>query len=131
MIVLVTGGRRFNATKKLFDALDAIHAETPITLIISGACVEKDTDRMVGADDRDIRWALTREVDFNGRPARWKRDGYPQAGPMRNRRMLDELNALSISMNERKQIVACPGGSGTANLVMQARARGYVVQEIA
>lgn len=133
MIVAITGSREDSDALKrcVFRTLDAVHAETPITLVLSGACVNKKTGEMSGADRYAIEWALANEIDFNGRPARWVKDGHPMAGPIRNRRVLDELAQQGNFRGERKRVVAAPGGRGTANMVMQAQARGFCVQEVA
>lgn len=78
---------------------------------------------MCGADWLAICWAIENEVDFNGRPARWKKDGYPQAGPMRNSRMVYE--------EKPDVVVRAPGHSGTADCAGKAMTAGVRVIGVA
>jgi len=121
--VLVCGGRDYADRRLLFATLDSIHERTPISLIISGACSDPDHDGdMRGADWIGIQWAVSRQVDFAGCPARWRVDGYPQAGPKRNQRMLDD--------HSPDIVVAASGGSGTSDMVRRARKAGVEVVEV-
>lgn len=123
MIILVTGGREYSDRAFVFSTLDRIHAKRRIGLMVCGACTtipqSRDERELRGADRWALEWAWSREVDFNGRPARWAEDGYPQAGPMRNRRMYDE-HAVDL-------VVAFSGGSGTDNAVSIGRQRSVKV----
>src|SRR5262245_17382259 len=89
--VLVTGGREYDNADALGAVLDPIYWEHPDMLLVSGGQRKWSPERRcyVGADHLAIEWALSREVDFNGRPARWELEGHPQAGPMRNTRQLE------------------------------------------
>jgi hypothetical protein len=114
MRVLVCGGRDYADRAKVFATLDAIHAETPITMLIQGGAR--------GADKLGFYWACERKVlgcQFN---ARWDLYG-KRAGPIRNGEMLTE--------GKPDLVVAFSGGSGTANMTSQARAAGVEVREIA
>lgn len=107
MKVLVCGGRRYHVHVHVFTVLDEIHAATPITCIVTGAC------HSGGADLWAEQWAKAREVAYRGYPAKWHTHGewcrcHPQramvesgmpphlalpaictaAGPWRNQRML-------------------------------------------
>ena len=111
--VLVCGGRDYSDREALFAALDAIHAETPIGLVIQGEAP--------GADRLARAWAIHRRVRAMGFVADWAVHGRA-AGPIRNRRMLSE--------GKPDLVVATPGGRGTADMVRQARAAGVEVREI-
>lgn len=113
MRVLVTGGRDYQSIDVVFHALDQIHAETPITLIIEGGAT--------GADALARRWAESRGVENITEPADWHTHG-KAAGPMRNARMIEQ--------HAPTMVVAFPGGKGTADMVSKARAAGLIVKEI-
>jgi hypothetical protein len=95
----------------VFRALDLIHAETPITELMQGGAAGVD------AFARD--WAATNSVKRYVCRADWTTHGRA-AGPIRNARMLEwKPDAL----------IAFPGGPGTANMTMQAKAAGVRVIE--
>ena len=106
MTVIVGGGRFLADREMVYSALDALHAETPIILLVHGGCR--------GADLLADAWAAERGIERVAYPisdAEWKERG-KAAGPMRNGHMLrDHPNAF---------VVAFPGGRGTQNLVKQA-----------
>lgn len=112
MIVVITGGRDFDDRDLLYEALDKIHAETPITVIRNGG--------MTGADALSSRWAYDRKVDTQCIGAQWRRYG-SSAGPRRN---IDMLN-LATDL-----VVAFPGGRGTRHTIAAARDRRIPVREV-
>lgn len=116
MRVLVCGGREYGLEveeeRRVFEVLDAQHAESPIELVIQGGAR--------GADTMGRLWAEARSIDCLTVPAKWEVHGRA-AGPMRNTRM----------PNYRPQLViAFPGGRGTANMIKQAKAAGVPVKVI-
>lgn len=113
MRLLVCGGRRYSDHTTLFAALDAIHAATPVSLVIHGGAS--------GADALADRWANQRGIPAMVFEADWSNG--KAGGPMRNRAMLLE--------GKPDLVVAFPGGSGTENMMGQARAAGVRVVEIA
>jgi hypothetical protein len=115
--VLVTGGRNYKDAATVYRVLDEVAAasEFGITELIHGACPYG------GADILAENWAKSREVDYCGRPAKFKSRG-GRAGPERNQRMLNEF-APDL-------VVAFPGGRGTADTVSRAEAAGIPVRHI-
>jgi YspA, cpYpsA-related SLOG family len=114
MRILVCGGRDYSDGRALKEALDAIHAERPVTRLIHGAAR--------GADSLAAGWARSRGIPALRFPADWKKDG-KAAGFIRNTKMLREgLPEL---------VVAFPGGKGTAHMVKLARDAGVAVLEVA
>lgn len=125
MKVLVCGGRNFRDRSLMFSTLYAIHRESTITLVIQGGAT--------GADALARVWADMADVPCHEEPAQWdnfeppvrmrtRRDGTPYnalAGPNRNAKML----AMKPDL-----VVAMPGGSGTEDMVSQARAAGVEVR---
>ena len=107
MRVLVCGGRDFNDREFVDIVLSRIHAETPITVIITGMARGADRLGSLWGHDRELR-----VIDF---VADWERHG-KAAGPIRNQRMLDE--------GKPDMVVAFPGGRGTADMVDRARRAG-------
>lgn len=127
MKVLVCGGRDFGKdhldSGVVEDVLEEIHKDTPITFLVSGAQRTSGyPDSDYGADWLGIEWALWREVNFMGIPAKWKLHG-KSAGPRRNAEMLDTHPDIDL-------VVAFPGGTGTADMVRQAKHRGIKVELI-
>lgn len=92
--------------------LDAFHVgpRGPIKLVIHGGAQ--------GADTMAGEWAQSRGIACMAFAANWATEGRA-AGPIRNKRMLDEVSP--------NVVVAFPGGRGTANMVGQARDRGFEV----
>jgi hypothetical protein len=98
---------------RVFDALDAIHAETVIRWIIEGGAK--------GADESAAIWAIRRGVTSQRFSASWAERG-PAAGPIRNQQMIDE--------GKPDLVLAFPGGRGTADMVRRAKAAGVEVREV-
>jgi len=111
MRVLVCGGRNYGDHVHVNDVLNALHAERPISAIITGAAS--------GADQLASKWAQRRGVRVDEYPADWRRFGL-SAGPLRNKLMLDAGHPAIV--------VAFPGGKGTANMVWAAKAAGIEVR---
>ncbi|TAA50919.1 DUF2493 domain-containing protein [Shinella sp. JR1-6] len=107
--IIVCGGRDFWDFIALKAALDRIHKETPITLLIHG--------NASGADRLSGSWAKINNVSVHPVPAQWAKFG-KSAGPRRNQNML----GLKPDM-----IVAFPGGRGTADMVRRAFVAGVKV----
>ncbi len=114
MRVLVCGGRDYKNRAKVFATLDGLNRETPILLLIHGACPYGGADLL--AED----WAKRREVPYYGLPAKFAAIGR-KAGPIRNQKML----CLKPDL-----VVAFPGGTGTAGMVTLARSVGIEVIEV-
>lgn len=115
--VLVCGGRTFNDLGAVWGQLDAFHAlQGPITVVIHGGAM--------GVDNFAHTWAYRNGVPDLPYPvsdADWKRHG-KRAGPMRNRWMLAD--------GKPDLVIAFPGGTGTADMVKQARAAGVKVEVV-
>lgn len=93
--------------------LDAVHAEISIDLLIHGAAR--------GADSLADAWALRRGVSRRAFPADWARFGRA-AGGLRNTQMLRD--------GQPELVIAFPGGTGTRNMIAQARMAKVAVREI-
>jgi hypothetical protein len=111
MRILVCGGRDFDDYACLADALSNLPVR-PDTIIHGGAR---------GADALAAIWAKARHVAVEEYPADWRTHGHA-AGPLRNRRMLEE--------GRPDVVVAFPGGKGTRDMMRQARAAGVQVIEV-
>lgn len=115
MRVLVTGGRNYNDSHRVYAVLDKLHAEAGIDCIIEGGAR--------GADDLARRWAENvGGVPVETYEADWENQG-TFAGPARNARMLAE--------GRPDLVIAFPGGRGTADMARKARKAGVQVVEIA
>ena len=116
--ILVCGGREFGNRLDeevfIYDALSHIFWEYEVpsdAIVIAGASR--------GADSVALDWAETNGYVIKKYPAEWNKYG-KAAGPIRNKRMLDENNI--------RLVIAFPGGRGTANMIEQALDRHIVVE---
>lgn len=125
MRILVCGGRDFQDYRLLEHTLGGIHSDQEITHIVTGAQRSEGSRdwKYHGADWMAIEWALEREINFSGIPAKWGKYG-KSAGPRRNREMLKMFQDIQL-------VVAFRGGKGTADMVAAARQAGIPVKEIA
>jgi hypothetical protein len=112
--VLVCGGRDYTDRDRVFAVLDKLHADAGIDRIIQGGAR--------GADMWAEQWAYKEDVFNESFPADWETHG-TFAGPMRNKRMLEE--------GQPDLVIAFPGGKGTADMVRKAKKAGVKVVEIA
>ena len=68
-----------------------------------------------------MQWAKEIDIPCWGFPADWNSYG-KAAGPIRNKQMLDE--------GKPDVVIAFPGGTGTANMIMQATKAGVKVVKV-
>lgn len=114
MRVLVCGGRNFNDRETVRRALDALHAQHPISVIIEGGAS--------GADRLAFQWASEgNRCGTETHAAEWTVFGR-RAGPIRNQKMID--------VGKPDMVVAFPGGRGTEDMVTRARAQGISVWRV-
>lgn len=103
MRVLVCGGRNYNNMIRVFNELDFIHTQTPITAIVHGDAS--------GADTLGGYWAQERGLIEERYPARWAEFG-KSAGPRRN---------VEMAQTKPDLVVAFPGGRGTKHMIETAK----------
>ncbi|AUR82394.1 hypothetical protein NVP1023O_85 [Vibrio phage 1.023.O._10N.222.51.B4] len=109
MIILVTGGRGY--VGDIDEALNLLHQQNPITLLIPGDAR--------GVDRRCAAWANRLGIHAAAVPALWGL--WPRgAGPKRNSAML---------ILKPEYCVAFPGGSGTADMVRRVERAGIPLWE--
>jgi hypothetical protein len=113
MKVLVTGGRDFTHSGTVFAALDVVHEEVTITVLIHG--------NARGADNLGALWAEKRGVRARRFKANWNKFG-KAAGPMRNQQMINE--------GKPDLVVAFPGGRGTEDMIKRAQHHNIPVRKI-
>lgn len=123
MRLLVCGGRKFglhsDGTENtdqswlIYDTLQNYLECYPELIIIQGGAR--------GADRFAKRWAEFSNVLCLEFPAEWSKYGRA-AGHIRNTKMLDE--------GQPDLVLAFPGGSGTANMVSQAKKYGIRVDSV-
>lgn len=117
MRVCVTGGRTFTDTAWLHAALDLIHSKQPITEIIEGGAP--------GADVRAGEWGRRRNVKVTVVPAEWEKHSaglkYGQKNPA------GVLRNLQMAKMRPDVVLACPGSTGTANMVDTSKKLGLRV----
>lgn len=105
MRTIVCGGREFADRKLLRSFLSALHADRPLSVIITGGAP--------GADRLAEEWARHNHVPTIRMDAHWAQQG-KKAGVLRNQWMLD-LCAPDV-------VVAFPGGNGTADMMRRTEA---------
>lgn len=114
--VLVCGGRSYPDHQRVFMRLDEVHGSPtwgPIGSICQGGAP--------GVDHFAYNWAIQRGVSASTFEADWETHGRA-AGPIRNRRMLDEFKP--------DLVIAFPGGPGTENMCKQARTRKITILHV-
>lgn len=110
MRLVVTGGRAFDDFDAVYRELDAINAETPVSLLIEGGAD--------GVDSIAKLWATARFIPVETYLAEWKTHGR-SAGPRRNQRMIDEGKPDAAAV--------FPGGRGTADMTRRIKAAGIPI----
>lgn len=129
MRLVVTGGRDYTDTARIWAALDDLHARQPISVLIEGEAP--------GLDARARVWAKRKGIDVVPCPAPWddiehpdavvryRRDGTAYdvlAGLRRNQQMIDE-ESPDFAM-------VFPGGTGTADMKARIEAAGIPFEEV-
>ena len=113
--ILVCGGRDYDDWIEFCRFMEVYHIRYNLTVIHGDA---------KGADFLARVWAKGRRVPFvkeERYPADWNK--YKGgAGPIRNKKMLDE--------GKPDLVVAFPGGRGTADMIKQSKAAGVKVIEV-
>ena len=124
MRVLVCGGRDFFKYSLLKDTLEDFinevwneNDDTIITIIEGGAAGADFLAKVFVLDE----YADVSEVQLKEFPADWKKYG-KAAGSIRNKQMLVE--------GQPDVVIAFPGGTGTADMIAQAKRAGVEVIEI-
>lgn len=110
MRLLVCGGRKFRFGAYGRDQFYGFCSRHRVTVVIHGD--QRGADREAGA------LASKRGLEVKRFPPDWAKYG-PPAGPIRNQRMLDE--------GKPDLVLACPGGSGTADMIRRAVQAGVPV----
>jgi hypothetical protein len=113
MRLVVTGGRDYCDTARIFAALDELHARRPITTLIEGEAR--------GLDIRAKAWAQRRGIAVDPYPADWAVLG-KDAGPVRNQWMID--------LGKPDYGLVFPGGTGTADMRRRLVAAGVPFEEV-
>ncbi|NWH07870.1 MAG: DUF2493 domain-containing protein [Alphaproteobacteria bacterium] len=111
MKIIVCGGSRFQDKQQVFDQLDALHAQTPLTLIVNGGAR--------GADLFSSQWARERGVAL----ARYQ--AFPSASG--RKQAFCDLNRQMLAEHTPDLVLAFPGGAVTADLVARAEEAGIPV----
>lgn len=125
--VLVCGGRKYRNRARVKLILDAAVERLGLTAIVQGGQVTIDpvTEERYGADYLAKEWALARKLQCETFYADWDRLG-PAAGPVRNKRMLDEAKP--------ELVIAFPTpgapNKGTNGMIKLAQEAGLVVHVI-
>lgn len=108
MKLIIAGGRDYVFTGEDEVHLDEIHAQTPVTEVVSG--------RAQGADAEGERWARNNGLPVSAFPPDWNMHG-KKAGPRRNADMARYADAL----------VLFPGGKGTRSMYNEAKRAGLEI----
>jgi len=121
MRVIVCGGRDFEKRKTLYDVLDAMHAETPITFLAEGG-EPNGADRMAGD------WAILKGIEHKTYRANWDAFGL-SAGPRRNSYMLAHARPDRVVAFPTYDKSGTPS-RGTADMMRKARVAGVRVDKV-
>ena len=119
--VCVTGGRDYSDRDRAREVLTylAVFYGQDLRLMHGAA---RGADRIAGEE------AIKLGVTVKEFPADW--DAEPRrAGHIRNARMCDYLE-MCRSKGHTVQVVAFPGGNGTAGMVREAESRGIDVDQV-
>lgn len=108
MKLIIAGGRNYSMTDYDRSKLDGLHAESPITEVVSGGAT--------GADAGGERWAESHGIPIKIFLPDWKAHG-KSAGPMRNREMARYADAA----------VLFPGGAGTNSMRLEAHLAAILI----
>lgn len=111
--IAVTGGRDYRDKKTVFNVLDKLNKQDPITELMHGGAR--------GADTLSRLWAEARDVESRAFYPDWDRYG-KAAGPIRNNQILNQ---------SPDALVAFLGGRGTAHMTSAAERRGIPVYHAA
>lgn len=103
MRVIIAGDREFNNEDLMWAVMESFWMENPIETVVSG-CAR-------GADRMGEKWARERGLDVARFPADWDQHG-KAAGPIRNREMADNADALVAFL--------APWSKGTKDMVKAA-----------
>jgi hypothetical protein len=75
-VLIVCGGPAYGDRDRVFAALDRVHERQVITLLVHGACMDRKTGQLLGADRWADEWAVERSVRRDHHPedrATWGR----------------------------------------------------------
>lgn len=111
--VAVTGGRNYGDYRTVAYVLAREHKDQPFDVLICGMAR--------GADSLCATWAHANSVTLAEFPADWDRHGRA-AGPIRNQQMIDE--------GKPTELIAFPGGKGTADMTQRCRAAKLKILEV-
>lgn len=113
MRLVVTGGRDYTDTARIFAALDELHGRRPISVLIEGEAR--------GLDARAKAWAKRRGIAVDPYHADW--DKYDKAaGGIRNQQMIDE--------GRPQYGLVFQGGFGTADMRRRLFAAGVPFEDV-
>lgn len=114
MRILVCGGREYFDEERVSEILNYLHRTFVLSEIIQGGAN--------GADYLALLWARRNNILCSDKyAADWKTYG-KRAGFIRNAQMLAE--------GKPNQVVAFPGGRGTADMIRQAESAGFEVWKV-
>jgi hypothetical protein len=105
LVLIVCGGRDYENSRAVWDALDYVRSRRGVSKIKHGGC-------RTGADAIAHNWAEQNGVQVEVFDAEWEKHG-KAAGPVRNQKMAD---------SGADGCVAFPGGRGTADMTRRAEA---------
>lgn len=110
--LLVTGGRQFAGKNFTFRALDLLHAELHLGMIIEGGAMD--------AYSLSNEWAHRNDVPMQTCPL-------PASSKLQGKRAGHERNAQMLQRYKPQAVLVFPGGRGTLNMESLAAAAGIPV----
>jgi len=131
MRLAVCGGRAFPDRQFVYDTLDRLHhdhvdgllCDPGITELAAGDAgkLAPLSGRLLGVDLQALTWADSNDIPRQRFIADWTSYGRG-AGPVRNRKMLDDF--------QPDLLVVFPGGAGTADCKRAALERSIEILEV-
>jgi hypothetical protein len=116
-LVIVTGGRDYPYPRIVHSNLNALYVKHGRFILFHGACRDRLTGEMTGADQYADDWAQTvHDIEVKAFDADWDQHG-SAAGPIRNHGMV--IEAVNTVPRERIHGLAFPSprSRGTWNCV--------------
>lgn len=99
--MVVVGDRNDADEERVWRALDGLHAEQPITLVVHGAAMVRQTGELVGVDLHADTWARVHWIKVEPHPPDWL-TWSEDAEAMRTRQMIGRGAHLVLLVGDNR-----------------------------
>jgi hypothetical protein len=124
-VAIICGGRALVWQPAYTAWLRELHLADNLIYVLVGSNQHVD-GRLVGADAHAYAWAERCGIDRLCHDANWMKYG-KLAGPIRNGQLLDLQRSIAQQYGTYRVVLALPGGPGTRDMCLQAKATGVPV----